>query len=187
MKIDNGAGSGGYQLEITSDKQAKVLAETHSEARFHSEKGEVFLVHSGFVVSSAVADTFASIIYIKNTSTTKDIHIGHLRTCNEVAAKWRMKVAATSISNSTATTANNMNSSSTITLDATIEYGAANSTTTGGDEMSTWIQPGPGHSEPNLSGALILGPSSTLVLEMAPFASVAGEVCINIECWQPTE
>lgn len=170
--------------DVTIDGQALVQAEVHTEGRHHSERGETFIVRSGFITSSATADTFASIIYLKNTSTTKQVHIGYLRTCNEVAAKWKFIRNPTSISNSTAVIPLNMNFTSAIMMDATTEVGSATSTTTGGSEMGTWIQGGPGHSDPNFSGSFIIGPNDSFALEMAPFASVAGEVCTTFEVWQ---
>ncbi len=174
-------------LKVTDEGQAIVLAEVHTEARHHSITGEVFILSSGFITSSATADTFAAILYIKNTSTTKSINVGYFRTCNEVASKWRLTKNPTSISNSTSVTAENINFASPITLDATVEYGAANSTVTGGTVLGTWIQNGPGHSDPDFSGAMILGPNDSFCLEMAPFASAAGEVCTTIEVWQTEE
>jgi len=174
-------------LRITSTGQANVLAEVHTEARHHSISGEVFIISSGFVTSSATGDTFAAILYFKNDSTTKSVNVGYFRTCNEVASKWRLTKNPTSISNSTAVTPENINFNSAVTLDGTTEYGSATSTVTGGTVLGTWIQNGPGHSDPDFGGALILGPNDSFCLEMAPFASVAGEVCTTIEVWQTDE
>ncbi len=160
------------------------LSQVHTEARHNAGLGRSFLLSSGFVTCSATGDTFASIFYFKNSSTTKVIHFGYFRTCNEVPAKWRMIKNPTSISNSTAITPLNLNFESNVVLDATAEFGSATSTTTGGTEIATWIQPGPGHSDPDWAGGLILGPNDSIALEMAPFASVAGEVCITNEVWQ---
>ncbi len=170
--------------DVTIDGQALVQAEVHTEARHHSERGEAFIVRSGFVTSSATADVFVSLIFLKNDSTTKQLHIGYLRTCNEVAAKWKLIRNPTSISNPTAVIPLNMNFTSAKTFDGTAQSGSATSTTTGGTEMGTWIQGGPGHSDPDWSGSFILGPNDSIALEMAPFASVAGEICTTFEIWQ---
>lgn len=186
MIIEDGQGKGRLAY-VTDEGQQLVLSEAHTESRHHSAAGEVFLINSGFVTSSAVADTFASIIYFKNTSTTKVIHIGFFSTWSEVAGKWNLLSNPTSISNSTATSAGNMNISSTKLLDATIEFGSATSVTTGGTTIANWISPGPGFSANNFAGAFILGPTDSFVLEMAPFAAVAGEVSVLAEVWQVDE
>lgn len=184
MIIEDGQGKGQLAY-VTDEGQQFVLAEVHTEARHHAALGETFILNSGFITSSAVADTFVSVFYFKNTSTTKVMHIGFFSTWSEVSSKWRLLKGATAISNSTATTANNMNISSPKTLDATVEYGSATSTTTGGTVIAEWISPGPGFSANNFGGAFILGPTDTFVLEMAPFAAAAGEVSVLAEVWQP--
>jgi len=170
--------------DITIDGQALVQAETHTESRHHSSDGDTYIVQSSFITSSATADTFVSILFLKNDSTTKEIHIGYFRTCNEVPSKWKLIKNPTSISNPTIITPRNMNFGSARVIDATVNSGSATSATTGGNEMGTWIQNGPGHSDPDFGGALILGPGDSIALEMAPFSSVAGEVCTTIEVWQ---
>lgn len=184
MIIEDGQGKGQLAY-VTNEGQIFVLAETHSESRHHSGLGETFILSSGFITSSAVADTFVSIIYFKNTSTTKNMHVGFFSTWSEVSSKWKLIKSATSISNSTATTAANMNISSPKTLEATVEYGSATSATTGGTTIAEWISPGPGFSANNFNGSFILGPTDVFVLEMAPFAAAAGEVSVLAEVWQP--
>lgn len=186
MIIEDGQGQGRLAF-VTDEGQQLVLSETHTEARHHSATGEVYLINSGFVTTGAVADAFVSILYFKNTSTTKVMHIGFFSTWTEVATKWNLIKNATSISNSTATTAANMNISSTKSLDATVEYGSATSATTGGTTIANWISPGPGFSANNFAGAFILGPTDSFVLEAAPFAAAAGEVAVLTETWQVIE
>ena len=172
---------------ITEDFQALVQSETHTEARHHSGKGEAFILKSGYITTSAVADAFVSIFYFKNTDNTKPCHVGYFRTCNTIDAKWNFIKNPTSISNSTDVTPQNLNFSSNIPLIGTAEFGSATSTTTGGTEAGTWIQPGPGHSDPDFGGALILGPNDSFALEMAPVSTGAGEVCVTIVVWQTAE
>jgi hypothetical protein len=186
MIIEDGQGKGRLAY-VTDEGQQLVLSESQTESRHHSTVGEVFLINSGFITSNAVAVVFASIIFFKNTSTTKVLHIGFFSTWSEVAGKWNLISNSTSISNSTPTIAANMNISSSKVLDATIEYGSATSVTTGGTTIANWISPGPGFSAHNFAGAIILGPTDSFTLEMAPFASVAGEVSVIAEAWQVEE
>lgn len=186
MILENGHGTGDL-LKVDSEGQAHVRAQSHKEVRHHSGKGDAYCVQSGYVTSSASADQFASILYFKNDSTTKSVYIGLMRTCNEVAAKWRVIKNPTSISNSTSITPENSNFSSSKAIDATAEYGSATSTTTGGTVFGTWINGGPAHSVTDMGGGIILGPKDSIVLEMAPFAAAAGEVCCLLEVWQVVE
>ncbi len=93
------------------------------------------------------------------------------------------------MSNSATVTPQNMNVGSPKILSATVE--SANATTsafTGGTLVGTWIQNGPGHSDPNWHGAYLLSPGASLGLEFAPFAAASSnEVCATIEVWQTTE
>lgn len=170
--------------QINSSKQALSQAEMHAEVRHHAELGKAYTLTSGFVTSSATGDTFASILYIKNTSETEVLFLGLTALGSEVAGKWKIVRNPTSISNSTAITPLNMNHNSPATLTATVEYGSATSTTTAGDDTGHYIVDGPGHEELPLDGAIQIGPNSSITFEFAPFASAAGEVCVTIDGWQ---
>lgn len=173
-----------YTGQIINDEgQALVQSESHSEARHHSVKGDAYLIKTGFVASSATADTTSAMLYVKNTSTTKSIFFGHFRTCGELAFKWIMKTGATAMSAENSVVPINMLVGSPKTMDAIVNVGAQGATVTGGTEVATWIN-GVGHSNPDLRGGLILLPNQVITLEVLPFASVSGEACVTIECWQ---
>ena len=179
--IKNGAN--GDTLVINSEGQAEVHAEIQAQAAHHTLKGNTFMIKTGFIASSATADTTTAMLYIKNTSTTKNLYLGITRTCGEVALKWTMKTGATAMSTETAIVPQNTLVGSAVTMDATVNVGAQNATVTGGTEFMTWIN-GAGHSDPDYKGAIVLQANQTLTLECAPFASVSGEACISIEGWQ---
>ncbi len=175
--------------EITTSGQALVQSESHTEARFHSADGHTFMLASGFVTHINTADTYTAVMWFQNDSTTDSIYVGYMRSCNEVAGKWRLLKGVTAMSNSATITPRNMNIGSPKTLVATVE--ASNATTsafTGGTLVGTWIQNGPGHSDPNWRGAYLLSPGASLGLEFAPFAAASSnEVCTTVEVWQTTE
>lgn len=174
-------------LRINAEGQAYVLSEVHTEARHRSNDGDLYLGKSGYVTSSASADVFSVIYWLKNDSTTKDIHIGHLRTCNELTGRWRMIVDSTAVSSSTTVVPLNMNrGKKSNVLDATAEYGVAGATLTGGAEIATWIN-ADGHSTEDFAGSIILGANDTIAFEYAPFAATANPVCVTMEIWQPSE
>ncbi len=182
MRVQDGTGKG-YEAKVDDEGQLHTRSQMHKEARHHAETGNNFLIVSGYVTSSASADQFASILYFKNDSTTKNVYVGQIRSCTEVAAKWRLYQNPTSISNSTSITPLNTNFSSAVTLDGTAEYGSSTSTTTGGSILMTWINSA-GHSTQDFQGGIILGPQDSFSIEMAPFAAAAGEVCLLVEIWQ---
>ena len=186
MKIENGWGDS-TKLRITEDGQALTQSENHTEARHHSGEGEVFFLASGFATTATSADDYTNIFYLKNDSTTKSIHIGYLRTCNEVAGKWRLLDAPTALG-TTAITAYNANRAKTQALDATSQsFSAAGTTFTDGTSIGQWVQNGPGHSVFPFDGSYILGPNSSLGLEFAPFGTTAGDACVTVQCWQTVE
>lgn len=175
--------------KVNSEGQASVIAEVQTEARHVAQKGNVFLVASGFITHINTALTFTDLFWMKNTSTTKDIHIGYLRTCNEVAGRWQMYEGVTALDNTPTTIeADNMKLGSATPLDATLE--AADSTAaafTGGTVIAQWIQ-GVGHSIQPFEGSLILGPNQSIGLSFAPAATAStNEACITMQVWQVTD
>lgn len=176
-------GSTGDIMIVNNEGQASVIAETQPQAAHHALEGRSFIIHSSFISASATADQTSAIIFIKNTSTTQNLYLGRLRTCGEAAMKWIMKYGATGMSAETSIVAENMNIGNQTPLDADIRFGAQDSTVTGGTVIATWIN-GVGHSDPNYRGSIILPANASVTLECLPFASVAAEVCISIECWQ---
>lgn len=186
MQIENGWGDGGWKARITDEGQIYVITESHTEARHKAEEGKVFMIASGFAASPASADDFTNVLYVKNTSTTKDIHIGYLRTCNEVSGKWRILDAPTALGTS-ALTASNSNRSNATPLVATVQaFSTAGTTFTDGTAIGQWIQ-GAGHSIQPFDGSYILGPNDSFGLEFAPFNGTAGEMCVTLQCWQITD
>lgn len=187
MKIFNGWGDGGWGWRINNEGQASTLAETQTEARHLSEnEGVVYILSSGFAVSSNVANTFTNIFYIKNTSTTHNLYIGYLRTCNEIPGKWQYTDNPTALG-TTSVTAINMKRGADTPLVADVQsFSAAGTTFSDGTtaDFPQWIQGGPGHSIQPFEGALILGANQAFGLSFAPFNTTAGDVCITMQAWQ---
>ncbi len=171
-------------MGVNSEGQATVLAESRTEARHVAEEGNAFLIASDFG-SSLTTNDFTNIFYIKNESTTKNLHIGYLRTCNEAAGKWRLIDAPTALG-TTAITAKNMLSGDTTVLVATIQsFSASGTTFTDGTVIGQWIQ-STGHSIQNFDGSYILKPLESFGLEFAPFATQSAgesEACVTLQTW----
>lgn len=172
--------------DITDNGQALVQSETHSEARHHSALGDAFMMASGFVTHINTADTYTGILWFSNGSESKDVHVGYMRSCNQVAGKWQLKKGVTALSSPVTLTPSNMNVGSPRTYVGTAEGGnATTSIFTGGTVIGQWIQNGPAHSDPDWGGAFILSPGDSFGLEFAPFATAsADEACVTVEVWQ---
>lgn len=174
------------QGQITnSGGQSFVLSESHTEARHEAEAGRAFIIGSGFIVHSDTADTFKAMLYIENTSDEKEIHLGYLRTCNEVPGKWQLHKGVTAISSGSPVAPLNMNGGKKKSLTATVTAGGSASDFTGGTIYPQWIQGGPAHSIQPFDGSYIMGPGDTLGLSFAPFAAAtSNEACITMQLWQ---
>ena len=171
---------------VNSEGRLETQSHNHTEARHHAGEGDVYLIGSGFGVGPATADDFTNILYVRNDSTTKEINIGILRTCNEVAGKWRLLKNPTALGTSVITPVNS-NLGSSKTLVATVqEFSVAGTTFTDGTVMGQWIH-GVGHSLFPFQGSVILGPNDAIGLEYAPHSATAGEACATIQCWQIDE
>lgn len=180
-----GNGATAHVVQVNDEGQLSTISEIEVLAAHNAKFGRSFMISSGFSSASATADTTSAALYIKNTSTTKNLYLGITRTCGEVAFKWVMKTGATGMSTETLVTPLNMKLGDANTLDAIVYIGTQDATVTGGTQFMTWINSA-GHSSPDYEGAVILGANQTMTLECIPFESVAGgsEACISIECWQ---
>lgn len=169
---------------VNTEGQLSTLSEIQTEARHVAEDGSVFMIATGFAVSSTTGDQFTNIVYILNDSTTKDVHVGYMRTCNEVPGKWRLLYNPTALGTSEIT-ARNMKIGTATPLNGTVQqYSAAGTSFSDGTVLGQWIQSGPAHSIQGYEGSLILPPLQSIALEFAPFGTTAGDVCATIQLWQ---
>jgi hypothetical protein len=168
--------------KINSDGQQIGEVETHAEARVHAEQGKAFWLATGFIPLTTTG-SFNAVFYLKNTSETKNIHIGKFRTCSNQICEWKLAhtiTAGTLFTDQTAATQMNLRVGATTTLTANI-YKGADGKTMVGTEVPTWIN-NIGHSQPDFAGSLILGPTSSIGIAVKPAA--AGDICLTVECWQ---
>lgn len=183
MQIDNGWGDGGWKQRVNSDGQAFTQSEIHAEAREHSRQGQFFLFATSFIPLTTTG-SFSAIFYIKNTSTTKTLHIGKLRTCSDQVCEWKFiknPTTGTLISDATAAAVENMNFGSSVLYVGDVYKGADAKTITDGVEAGTWIN-NIGHSQPDWEGAIMLGPGDSIALSVKP--AVAGDACVTVSAWQ---
>lgn len=167
---------------INDEGQQVGQVEVHTESREHSAKGEAFWIASGFIPLTTTAG-FSAVFYIKNTSETKSLRIGKLRTCSNKVCEWKMFhtiTAGTLLTDEAPAPQMNLNVGVPFPLAANIYIGADSKTVTG-TEVPTWIN-GVGHSQPDFEGSLTLGPTASIAFAAKPEADA--DVCLTVECWQ---
>lgn len=180
-------GVGGInELQIDNEGRAVVSAHAQSSMAHHSiYDGDVFIIATDFLTFSAAAEGAA--LYVKNTSPTKPVHVGAVRTCSDVMGniKWTMNHGATSHNTGTGTqttaTAENMNTQSNLALSADLYAGTNGTTVTGGTQVTQWIDHGPGHSVQDFEGGMIIGPGDSMSILATP--SATGDLCLQMIVW----
>lgn len=185
MTIIKSAGTASNGMSVNSEGQASVISESLTEARHVSSEGNVYIISSGFAATATVADDATNLLYVKNTSNTLFLHLGYLRTCNEVGGFWQWIDNPTALG-TTAITPVNMKRGSTKPLAASVEtFSSAGTTFTVGDrtDYPQWIQGGPAHSIQPFEGSMILSPGQSFGLEFAPFGTTAGVACVTLQVW----
>jgi hypothetical protein len=184
MKIHSGAGTP-YVAEVDSNLNLNVRARTVHEAADISEReGLSFEFTSGRFQTLATGTGEQAMFHLENTSTTHQLHILSIRTCNTEVVKWIMyknDTGGTLISTATAGVATNQNFSSANVASANVYVAAAGDLTrSGGSWFSQW-QNGIGHSSTPYEGALIMGTGNSLTLTATADVSASTiEACVRI-------
>lgn len=178
-RIADGKGTGN-EAQVDSNNNLHTFAINRSEQMEVSVRdGEAYNFGSNGYISIGVTDTEYGMLYVKNTNTTKNLHVESIRTCGTSAQKWRLYkgvTAGTLVSNQTAGLNQNMNLVSANTASATVYAGSG--TVTDGTMIEHWIND-IGHSDVVYQGALIVGTNDVLVLSVEMPAS--GDVCCRVQ------
>jgi len=188
FKIQDGTGEG-YKVKVDDDYRLHVQAVTIPDSEFNGQFGKAFVLHSGYTTLST--GSYSAMFYVKNTSTTEEIHINTIRTCSTATGadqytQWRLyknPTAGTIIDTATAATAVNSNFGSTTSLTGTVYKGTDGATFTDGTMMATWTDASPGHSEQKVNGLIVLPPGQSIGLEAQPSASSI-DACTSWTVWQ---
>ncbi len=127
-----------------------------------------------------------AVFYLKNTSSTKHLHIHEIRTCGSVIQQWilyKNDTGGTVVSDANAGVEINHNFASSNTADADVfAASAAGKTRSGGSWMSQHIND-VGHSNIEYAGALILGQNDSLTLTVQNVASATTLACVRIHAY----
>lgn len=184
--ITDGTGKG-YVAAVNSDNRLETRSVTRPVVSDIShENGEAFVVASDFITLTTTA-SFNGILYIKNTSTTKHLHIEKIRVCSSASGSVQCRLVknpttGTLISDANSADVGNANFSSALAFTG-LGYAASGDgkTITDGTNFSNFINNSPGHSIQEYLGALILGPGDSLALTAKPSASTT--LCSEIQCY----
>ena len=184
MKITDSTGKA-YGAKVDSDYNLHVRAKTvHEAADISAQQGLSFEFASGAYLTLANDTNEHAVFYIKNTSSTHDMHIIDVRSCNTEIVKWisyKNDTGGTIISDANAGVEVNHNFSSANVAEADVwQASGSGKTRSGGSVFSQWIN-GAGHSIVPYEGALIMGTNNSMTLTAtADVAAATIEVCVRV-------
>jgi len=184
--LEDGKGSG-YKAEVDSDNRLSVMSVGASVASSEAlSRGGAFVLPSGFL-SLTTTGSFNGIFYIKNTSPTKNLFIGKIRTCGDTAGSVQVKLlrnptAGTLISDANDATklTSNFGRNDIFEGDAYVASSDGKTVTDGAD-YSQYIQKTAGHSIQDYEGAIVLPNGSSIAMVAKP--TVAMTFCTELQCW----
>lgn len=184
-QIEDGTGSG-QRAQVDASNRLKTKAITNCDCKDNSiNKAQSYEFATGaFIAPTTTAEH--AILYLKNTSSTKRLHIHVIRTCGSVVQQWLLyknDTGGTIISDANAGVEVNHNFSSSNVAEADVwAASAAGKTRSGGAVMSQHIND-VGHSEIPFEGALILSQNDSLTLTVQNVASATTLCCVRIHAY----
>lgn len=182
MEITDGAGSG-KSAKVSSGNRlyTSSLIEYPMEAFSHT--GDSFAIPSEFVSLTTTA-SYSGILYLKNTSSTHNIHIERIRTSSTVGTLWyvvKNPTTGTLISAGANANAVNYNFGSGKPLPGTAKKGADAQTVTDGTWLEQWQTSTYGVFQRGYEGAITLGTGNSIAILAKP--SAAATVGTTLSIW----
>lgn len=177
--IVDGTGQG-HRLKVNSDNSMSVTAVSKPEMVSVSELTQEAYIFANGGFPTVAASTESAMLYVKNDSIDKYLHLFSFRSCATQISKWRVYTditGGTIISGATPGLENNLNRASVNTCDCTVYSGSSGVTATGGKMFEHWIND-VGHSIEEFGGAIILGPENSVTLTVE--VDIDAEVCCRI-------
>ncbi len=184
-QIEDGQGTG-YRAAVDVGNRLLTKAITNCDCKDTSiRKSQSYEFATGaFIAPTTTAEH--AILYIKNTSSTKRMHIHTIRTCGSVVQQWilyKNDTGGTIISDASAGVEVNHNFSSSNAAEADVFVAsAAGKTRSGGSWMSQHIND-IGHSNVDYEGALILSQNDSLTLTVQNVSSATTLSCARIHVY----
>jgi len=169
--IKDGKGRG-YLAEVTQDQRLRTESTILTNMYSVSIDDQLaFFATTGFVPLTTTT-SFSGVMYVKNTSATKNLHIVLVRPSEDVLTAWKFIVGPTGgtlISNAVAATTTNANGTSPRGADALVYQGADGDTVTGGIE-ATHFYSNVGGNAIQLDGSVLLPVNGTFAFVAKPSA-----------------
>lgn len=184
VTLQDGTGTG-RNVKVNLQNRLETSAVQIDRLSDVSERdGEAYEFATGAFITLANDTNEHAIFYVKNTSSTKHLHIDAVRTCGTAITKWIMYKNDTGgdlISDQNAGTEVNLDFSSAKVAEADVwAASGASKTRSGGVQMSQHID-GVGHSSLDFKGGLILGTNDSITFTATLESAAAGqEVCVRI-------
>lgn len=175
IQIDDGKGRG-FVASVSDDNRLNISAKTNPRIYYVSrDKGLAFMLTS--VDADAVAGDY--ILYLKNTSATRQLFVKRIATGAANAALWKSWVVTGTAAGSSLLVPTNINLTSGKTADATCRgNGAVSGLTTGG--LLDVHRTGAGEHDHSLwEDALILGTGDAIAVEYDTGTTGLAEVSIE--------
>lgn len=186
--IEDGTGSGN-KAKINAQNRIETFSIIESRISDISNRdGRSYILTSDFVALTTTG-SFNGMLYIKNTSTDKDLYIDRVRVCGTGTSMNAMQcrfvknpTTGTLISDANAgiSIASNLGSNEEF---EGVNYAASGDgkTVTDGTQFSQFTIHLPGHTIQEYNGAIIIPNGSAMAIEVKPGAATTA--CIEVQCW----
>jgi len=186
--IEDGTGSG-KKASVDSDNRLETFSVVESRiSDISNREGRSFILTSDFVALTTTG-SFNGMLYVKNTSTDRDMFIDRVRVCGTGTSMNSMQcrfvknpTTGTLISdaNDGISVPANLGSNEDFTG---INYAASGDgkTVTDGTQFSQFTIHLPGHTIQEYNGSIIIPGGSSMAIEVKPGAATTA--CIEVQCW----
>jgi len=161
-KIQDGKGKNG-DMSVSSSQRGNVSAKT-ARRKFYVSRDDGRAFNAVYDPVTAAAGEYTA--YLKNTSTSRNLHISIVEFHSVEAVKWRVWSVSGTAAAGESVTPTNLNLSSNIPAEAVCMAGdTAITGLTAIAQIGSHRTPALGDSEMDFEGALILGPSDAIAIE----------------------
>ena len=186
--IEDGTGSGN-KAKVNEQNRVETFSIIESRISDISNRdGKSYILTSDFVALTTTG-SFNGMLYLKNTSTDKDLYIDRVRVCGTGTSMNAMQcrfvknpTTGTLISDANAgiSVASNLGSNEEF---EGVNYAASGDgkTVTDGTQFSQFTIHLPGHTIQEYNGAIIIPNGSAMAIEVKPGAATTA--CIEVQCW----
>lgn len=181
--IQDGTGTGKV-AKVDMQNRLQTKAVTRPEAvQVSEDDAQAYEFATGAFITLANDTNEHAIFYLKNTSSTKHLHIDDIRTCGTAVTKWlfyKNDTGGDLISDANAGTEVNLNFSSAQVAEADVWAASASGKTRSGGAIFSQHIDGVGHSNVEFKGSLILGTNDSITVTATLESAAAGqEVCVR--------